>query len=168
VAVIGASTLVSRKSCKPSCAGWIDRRERVAQTRGMSLLNPIYAMMKTMACAAFVFALVLLPPSAAHASASMHGGQHSAVETMTVGADHQTHDMSQVAQVAGKCGAADSADGEDHAAGKCCSGICSSVVLNETAPVFVVHTIADLYTPIQAQARSTEPSGFLRPPQFLI
>ncbi len=132
------------------------------------MLNPIYAMMKTMACAAFVFALVLLPPSAAHASASMHGGQHSAVETMTVGADHQTHDMSQVAQVAGKCGSVDSAEGQDHEAGKCCSGICSSVVLNETAPVFVVHTIADRFAPLQAQARSTEPSGLMRPPQFLI
>ncbi|MCX7568248.1 hypothetical protein OS189_18065 [Sulfitobacter sp. F26169L] len=134
----------------------------------MSMLNPIYAMMKTMACATFVFALLLLPPSAAHASASMHGGHHSAVETMTVGADHQSHDMSQVAKVAGKCGAVDSAEGQDHEAGKCCSGICSSVVLNETATVFVVHTIAGRYIPLQAQARSTEPSGFLRPPQFLI
>jgi hypothetical protein len=134
----------------------------------MSMLNPIYAMMKTMACAAFVFALVLLPPSAAHASAAMHGGQHSAVETMTAGVDHQTHDMSQVAEVTGKCGSVDNAEGQDHGAGKCCSGICSYVVLNETAPVFVVHTIADRYAPLQAQARSTEPSGLMRPPQFLI
>ncbi|MEH6830906.1 MAG: hypothetical protein V7661_08685 [Sulfitobacter sp.] len=132
------------------------------------MLETIYAMMKTLACAAFVLALVLLPPSAAHASASMHGGHHSAAETLTVGADHQTHDMSQVDQVAGKCRSVDSAEGQDHGAGKCCSGICSSVVLNETAPVFVVHTIADRYIPLQAQARSAEPSGFLRPPQFLI
>ena len=132
------------------------------------MLNPIYAMMKTMACAAFIFALVLLPPSAAHASASMHGGQHSAPETLNVGAGHKTHDMSQVAEAAGKCGSVDSAEGQDHGAGKCCSGICSSVVLIETAPVFVVYTIADRYIPLHAQARSTEPSGFLRPPQFLI
>ncbi|WP_298861728.1 hypothetical protein [uncultured Sulfitobacter sp.] len=131
------------------------------------MLKSIYAMMKTLACAAFVFALVLLPPSTAHESAAMHGGQHSASETLAVGVDHQTYGMSQVAQVAGNCGSVDSAEGQDHAAGKCCSGICSSVVLNETAPVFVEHTIADRYILLQAQARSTEPSGFLRPPQIL-
>lgn len=168
VPVIGASTLVSRKVWKPSRAGRIDRRDAVAHTRRMRMLKPIYAMTKTLVCAAFVFALVLLPPSAAHASANMHGGHHSAPETLTVGADHQNHDMSQGVKAAWKCGSVDSAQGQDHAAGKCCSGICSSVVLNETAPVFVGHTIADRYIPLQAQANSVELSGFLRPPQFLI
>ena len=131
-------------------------------------MKSIYALIKTLACAAFVFALVLLPPSAAHASSDMHGGHHSTPESLTVGAERQSHDMSQVAQVAGKCGSVDSAEGQDHGAGKCCSGICSSVVLNETARLFPGHSIADRYIPLQAQARSTEPSGFLRPPQFLI
>jgi hypothetical protein len=134
----------------------------------MTTVKSIDALIKTLACAAFVFALVLLPPSAAHASADMHGGQHSTHESLTVGADHQSHDMSQSGKLAGKCGSLDSAEGQDHAAGKCCSGICSSVVLNETAPLFLGHSIADRYIPLQAQARSTEPSGFLRPPQFLI
>jgi hypothetical protein len=134
----------------------------------MTGINTIFAMMKTVACAAFALALVILPPSALHASTDMHGGQHSVVDVAEQSAAHQNHDMSSSSTMGAKCGSTASSKGQDHLAGKCCGGICSSVVLNEVAPVFVVQTTSDRYVPLRAQASSIEPSGFLRPPQSLI
>lgn len=131
-------------------------------------MSTIFAIMKTVACAAFALALVILPPSASHASTDMHGGQHSVVDASEQGGAHQNHDMSSSSTMGAKCGSAASSEGQDHLAGKCCGGICSSVVLNDVAPVFVGQTTSDRYVPLRAQASSIEPSGFLRPPQPLI
>jgi hypothetical protein len=129
----------------------------------------IIAFLRTLACAAFAFALVFLPPSASHASSEMHGSQHSVSDkTNHGGMDHGGMDHSAAAAPQSECGSPVSSDGKDHAGGKCCSGICSSVVLGETVTVFVRQSASDRYLPLNPQANSIEPSGFLRPPQFLI
>jgi hypothetical protein len=67
-----------------------------------------------------------------------------------------------------KCGNLSQADGDDEASGQCCSGICLSVVLAETGIVHVDQIASDLYQTLHEQTKSVEPSGFLRPPQYLI
>ncbi|RKE93577.1 hypothetical protein C8N30_2650 [Sulfitobacter guttiformis] len=130
----------------------------------MTLRGSTIALLKTFACAAFAFALVLLPPSASHASSNMHDSHH----TVSDRADHSGMDHGAAAVTQPECGALASSDGKDHVGGKCCSGICSSVVLGEAATVFARQSTSGRYLPLNPQMNSVEQSGFLRPPQFLI
>jgi hypothetical protein len=132
----------------------------------MKLKNSIVAFVKTFAWAALVFALVLLPPSASHASSNMHDIQYVASEN----SDHSSmdHTAASAALTQAECGSLAVPDSKDHASGKCCSGICSSVDIDENSTVFVGQTTSDRYVPLNPHANSVEQSGFLRPPQFLI
>ncbi len=162
---------MSRKSRIPSCAGRIDRLRQIVQMIRMSRLDSIYTMIKALVCVAFVLALVLLPPSSAHASSGMHGGIQGGEHPVTDLSDHsahQGHDMSSSLITGATCGSTADFDGQDHTGGKCCSGMCSSVVLDDVHPVFVGLTTGDRFIPLQARATSVDPSGFLRPPQYLI
>jgi hypothetical protein len=94
----------------------------------------------------------------------MHGTQ----QTVSDNADHSGMDHSAVAAVQAECGTVVSSDSKDHVGGKCCSGICSSVVLGETGTVFARQSTSGGYLPLNPQMNSVEQSGFLRPPQFLI
>ncbi len=128
------------------------------------LKSSILVVLKSFACVAFAFALVLLPPTASHASANMHGSHHS----VSSKAEHSGLDHSASAVTQSECGSLVSSDSTDHAGGKCCSGICNSVVLGETGTAFVGQSTSDRYLPLNPQVSSIEPSGFLRPPQRLI
>jgi hypothetical protein len=130
----------------------------------MTLRSSLIALLKTFACAAFAFALVLLPPSASHASSNMHDSHHAVSDK----ADHSGIDHSATAVTQSECGDLASSDSKDHVGGKCCSGICSSVVLGEIGTVFLRQSTSGGYLSLNPQMNSVAQSGFLRPPQFLI
>jgi hypothetical protein len=125
----------------------------------MELKNTISIWLKTLACLAFVCAVVLSPQSSSHANSGMHGDHHSASVSAEYGDDSHVQDAhSSISDL--------SAD--DQTSGQCCSDICLSAVLSECEHNFVVQSAGGGYVRLHAQAASLEPSGFLRPPQFLI
>lgn len=134
----------------------------------MVLKNIFYSWLKMTACFAFAFALVFFPPSASHAASGMHGDQHAvSANEVHETPEHKHGEQSSTVEYA-KCGSVSNSPDEDHAAGKCCSGICLSVVLSENAVALVERPTAGRYLMLDAQTRSVVASGFLRPPQFLI
>lgn len=158
----------SRKSWKPSSAGCIDRGSQVAQVFGMKLKNTFSMWLKTLACFAFAFALVLSPPSASHAASGMHDDSHAVSVSFDGGDSNHVHDAnSSISERATHASASDVDDNEQTST-QCCSGVCFSAVLNESGGDIVVQVTNGKYLPLHAQTASIEPSGFLRPPQFLI
>ncbi|MEH6648015.1 hypothetical protein [Sulfitobacter sp.] len=135
---------------------------------GMVLKNIFYSWLKVIPCFAFALALVLFPPSASHAASGMHG-DHRAV---TANADHEAaghkHGEQSSTVEYSKYGSVSNNSDEDHTGGKCCSGICLSVVLTDNAVALADRPTASRYLMPDAQTRSVVVSGFLRPPQFLI
>lgn len=85
-----AKTRRFQKSDEPSCAGRIDCTAWVSDVRGMSFRVFISSWSRAFTCIAFALALVLSPPSAAHAASGMHDG-HQAKSIVVVGAA-MTHD----------------------------------------------------------------------------
>lgn len=134
----------------------------------MRTLISIFTLVKTLACAAFVFALVLLPPSASHASVGMNDGHHAVPDEPMHSVAKQDRDGPRPVLSGERCGSIADPAGQDHTPGECCSGMCGSVALNEVVPMVVEHTEGDSFGLLREQASSVEPSGFLRPPQHLI
>jgi hypothetical protein len=131
---------------------------------GMTSQNTFSACIKALACLIFAVALVLLPPSSAHAASGMHDDPQVAAIAEHAHTDH-AHDT-EASQV--KCGVVSDSAGGDHNSGQCCSGICLSVALNEVDGVFFRQKTRDTFLAFFAQIRSIDPTGFLRPPQHLI
>jgi len=77
----------------------------------------------------------------------------------TASSPHAMHGVSDPAQ---------HADAEKHDSGQCCSGICISVFLEESGPVFADQITVNKYLTLHEQTSSLEVTGFLRPPQHLI
>ncbi len=133
----------------------------------MKSKKTIFAYLKALSYLVIVCASVFLPPSATHAASGIHGGHHVA----SVSSDHavatHAHGAASANSIHGASESASKADHEDQASGQCCSGICVSVVLDETYIAFVEHAERDRYRTIYAQPESVEPTGFLRPPLYL-
>ena len=125
-------------------------------------------------CIAFALALVLSPPSAAHAASGMHDGHQAksvgvvgAAEAHHTGSDaHHSHEKLKVASDIGM--AASDKDGKEQQSQECCNGICISVVLLEDSKVCPEPVGAKEYVILDGFTHSVETSEFLRPPRFLI
>ncbi|WP_372991067.1 hypothetical protein [Sulfitobacter sp.] len=131
----------------------------------MNVKSAIISWVKVAACLALAISLVLFPPSAAHAASGVHGGHHSKPviadsDISMHGQDHQTSGTEHDAELANT--------DDEISAGNCCSGICISVVLNDSVLSAGEQVPTDRLLMPDAQARSIDASGFLRPPQFLI
>jgi len=134
----------------------------------MKSKKTIVACLKALSHLVIVCALLFLPTSATHAASGMHGDHHVAsVSSDQIDMGH-AHAADSSDSMHGKSNSA-SKDGEqDQASGKCCNGICFSVVLDEADGVFVERTATGRYLVLHMQTASLEASGFLRPPQSLI
>ncbi len=130
--------------------------------------NIISTWLKTLACLAFAFALVLSPPTASHAASGMQGDQHA----VSVSSDNcdvsYVHDAGSSNSKYEKNATISDMGAKDQKSGPCGSDICLSAVLNQSGHNFVVQVTSSEYLMLHAQPASAEPSGFLRPPQFLI
>ena len=128
----------------------------------------ISTLLKALWCFAFALMLVMSPLTASHAASGMHGDHH----TLAAQTDHQedknAHGSMLPTSPQDVSGSEVLSADQDATSENCCNGICISVVLDEAADVFVVRTKSGRYLTLHAQTTSIEPSGFLRPPQFLI
>ena len=124
---------------------------------------------------AFAFALVLLPPSAAHAFSTLHDGHH--VGAVGFGQDMPSYDTDDSTSVNTFDGSGSSAVAEksdeiavktNNASGQCCSDVCFSAVLDENGPVIAKQVKSGKYRMLQAQTASVDLADLLRPPQYLI
>jgi hypothetical protein len=123
------------------------------------------ACLEALSCLVIICALVILPPSATHASSGIHSDQHAAA--VDADANH-AHGAASSHCMHGKNDPASKTDHDEQASSQCCSGICVSVVLSETGGFFVEYTARQKYLPLHAETDSIEPTGFLRPPLHLI
>jgi hypothetical protein len=131
----------------------------------MSWKKSIFADIKVFACLIFALAFMVFPPSAAHAASGMHGNHHSVIVSVDLDVvSHSNKGMSHTS-LYDEVGSVSKVADTNDSSGKCCSSICSSVVLGEIGTFFVVQSTTDRYLPLHAQANSIEPSGLLRPPQ---
>jgi hypothetical protein len=154
--------------CLIQISGSIDKGFHVSDTPPMYRRRSISALYKVLTCLALVLTLVFAPPSASHAGAGMHGDNHASATQH----DHDVGDgsiscMSSHATHA-SCGSTSASTSDDESTGQCCSGICFSVVLDETTGDSAIQPTGEKYLTLYAQSDSIKPSGFLRPPQFLI
>jgi|TARA_B110000908_G_scaffold85612_1_gene102279 hypothetical protein len=134
----------------------------------MKTKNTTTALLKALACLAFAFALVFSPPSASHAASGLHDDhQMDSVILDHVDNSHSHEAMSSTSLHNESNSTSKSVDDEQSST-QCCSGICLSVALTETDIVFGDQTASGVHLTLHAQTASIEPSGFLRPPQFLI
>ncbi len=121
---------------------------------------------------AFALALVLSPPSAAHAASGMHGGhQAKSVGVIGAAAAHGTgsdaHHLHEKLKVASDIAASDEG-GKEQQSQECCNGICISVVFLEDTNVRAEPVGTREYVILDGQTYSAETTGLLRPPRFLI
>ncbi|WP_322866612.1 hypothetical protein U5922_010715 [Aquicoccus sp. G2-2] len=127
----------------------------------------IAAGLEALLCLVIVCALVVLPPSSAHATSGMHDAHH-AVSAM---GDHATArhahgaDATHHMQDAGGALAPDAE--QDQASAPCCSDICVSVVLSDTTTVEPVPVARSGYLITLVDSASADLAGFLRPPLHL-
>ncbi|MFP5510354.1 MAG: hypothetical protein ACLGIP_14490 [Alphaproteobacteria bacterium] len=125
-------------------------------------------------CIAFALALVLSPPSAAHAASSMHDGHQAksvgvagAAMTYDTGSDaHHAHEKLGVASDIDT--AASDKDGKEQQSDECCNGICISVVFLNDTNLRTEPVGTRQYAILDGQTHSVETTGLLRPPRFLI
>ncbi|WP_152541081.1 hypothetical protein [Sulfitobacter noctilucae] len=155
--------------CLIQISGSIDKEFHVSDTPPMYRRRSISSLYKVLTCLALVLTLVFAPPSASHAGAGMHDGGHHASATQH---DHDASDgsisyMSSHATQS-SCGSTSASPSDDESTGQCCSGICSSVVLDDTTVDAAIQPTGEKYLTLYAQSDSIKPSGFLRPPQSLI
>lgn len=140
----------------------------------MRMRVAISTWVRVLTCFAFALALVLSPPSAAHAASGMHDGQHSgsissllSKRTVGQGTDIHAVHMKHPATVDVDDISSDMGETE-HQSTQCCNGICISVVIPDADLVFPDPIAAKEYMILSGQTHSVETSGFLRPPRFLI
>ena len=156
------------KTLEPFQPGYLDRRPKITQVFGMKLKNTISAWIKTLACFAFAFALVLSPPSASHAASGTHGDNHAVPQISDHGDLNHVHDADlSISKHVSHASTSNTGD-KEQASAQCCSGVCFSAVLFENEHDLEVQVASDKYLALHAQTASVDPSGFLRPPQFLI
>lgn len=120
----------------------------------------INEIVKALACLAFVFSLVMLPPSSSHAD-------HAAM----VQSEHATMDHSSMGHVQVDVEGFNNSDKQTTADGTffgCCSGICISVVLIEERAVCAEQPVEASFALEQTQARSVVKAGALRPPRTTV
>ena len=163
----GALWISLKKTWQPSSAGPIDSGCAVNQVSGMNMSNTLSSWLKSIACFAVAFALVLAPPSATHAASGMHGSTHGASVDVKISDVNPHVAHSDMTQQHGDTVASDT-DTDEQVAGKCCNGICTSVVLTDNSVDGFMPALSGKYLMTTAQSRSVIASGFLRPPQFLI
>ncbi|PIL19206.1 hypothetical protein P775_15575 [Puniceibacterium antarcticum] len=131
----------------------------------------LFRVLQALSCLAFALALVLSPPSSAHAHEAMHGvsAQGVSAHETVAGADMQAddghaHDHAQAQHCAASSDAAETSAG----AGQCCNGICLSVVLADTVRL-PVSTETFAHQQISTvRLIAFDPVGVLRPPKHLI
>lgn len=140
----------------------------------MSFRVFISSWSRAFTCIAFALALVLSPPSAAHAASGMHDGHQAksvgvvgAAMTHDTGSDaHHAHEKLRVASDIDI--AASDKDGKEQQSQECCNGICISVVFIEDTRIRAEPVGTSEYVILDGQTYSVETAGFLRPPRFLI
>jgi hypothetical protein len=134
----------------------------------MILKNIILAWLNVVACVAVALALVIFPPSASHAASGLHNDHHAASNSI----DHVStgHKKVEVAppSATGMCVTISETSDNEASSSQCCSGICLSVVLTENGTAFVEQALSGRYLTRHTQTASTDPTSFLRPPQYLI
>ena len=128
----------------------------------------IPAFLKALACLAFAFVLVFSPPSASHAASGLHDDHQMASVILDHVDNSHSHNAMSSTPLHNEFSSTTQSVDDEQSSAQCCSGICLSVALNETGIVFVDQTTSGVYLTLHAQTASIEPSGFLRPPQFLI
>lgn len=126
--------------------------------------NIIPTWLKTLACIAFAFALVLSPPSASHAASGMHGDNHTVSVSFDGGDSNHVHDADASIFKTTTHADASEVDDNEQTSRKCCSDICLSAVLNESGDDIAIQVTNSKYLTLAARTASIEPSGFLRPP----
>ena len=129
---------------------------------------------KALTVIAFALALVLSPPTAAHAASGMHDGhQARSADIVRAAKAHDDTEIGHVAhaklKVAGDIGlpGADK-QGKKKQSEECCNGICISVVFLEDTKIEAEPVGTSEYVILDGQTYSVETAGFLRPPRFLI
>lgn len=140
----------------------------------MELHALISGWTKAVTCFALALALVLSPPSAAHAASGMHV-EHQTKSAEAIGAAvghdagsevHHSHTNHRV--IEDTTIEVSDRDGKTQQSDECCNGICISVVFLEDTKVRVEPVGTREYAILDGQTYSVETSGLLRPPQFLI
>lgn len=134
----------------------------------MSPRKTISACLKGLSYLAIICALMVLPPSATHAASGMHGHQHGAAAHLNHSVEKHAHGAASANHMHDASGSASQGEHEKAASGECCSGLCASVVLDESGIAFVRHAERGKYRTVRAQPDSIDPAGFLRPPLYLI
>ncbi len=128
-----------------------------------------YAVLRAIVCVVFAMAVVLLPPSSAHAghnmadNASVHGTHDmtSDASLVRVAVDHSSHSM-----LGDGCtkGHSKSADDATQNADQCCSGICLSAFIQQ-AQFAMSQDRGDGHDPLPLlRMVSGGATHFLRPP----
>jgi hypothetical protein len=130
--------------------------------------NTISDWVKSLACIAFAFALVLSPPTASHADSGVHGNHHAIPSSGDFDVEGHDHGANSSTHKYAEHSSASDTLGDEQKSEQCCSDICVLAVLNETANDFAIHVEGGKYLILHAQRASVELSGLLRPPQFLI
>lgn len=134
----------------------------------MKTKNITTALLKVFACLAFAFALVFSPPSASHAASGLHDDHQMASVILEHVDNSHSHDAMSSTSLLNEFSSTSKSVDDEQPSSQCCSGICLSVALNESGIVFSDQTTSGVYLTRHAQTASIEPSGFMRPPQFLI
>lgn len=113
-----------------------------------------------LACVAFTFSLVMLPPSSSHADhAAMVKSEHSKIDHASMG--HAPADV----EGSNKSDEQTTADGTSFG---CCNGICVPVVLMEDQAVCAQQPVAASFALEETQAKSVAKAGALRPPRTTV
>ncbi|MFD2738029.1 hypothetical protein ACFSUD_00445 [Sulfitobacter aestuarii] len=129
----------------------------------MSSSSVLTLALRALASLTLVLAVVLLPPSSAHAQSGMHEVGMAGDHVVHVG-----HGMTTEEVTPEHCRADIDADtasfGAPHDADQCCSGICFAAFL-EVPDIALLQHANDGHDPSPlAQLAWTVTSGFLRPP----
>lgn len=126
--------------------------------------------LKVLTCLAVAMALVLSPPSAAHAASGMHDGHHSPsvllADAVKSEAGHGGHAMHAAFDGGGTSDAGET--DKEQQANSCCNGICISVIVLDHDTALPKPVPAEEHSVLDTQTRSVDTIGFLRPPRLLI
>jgi hypothetical protein len=135
----------------------------------MTKNNAITTLIRVLACLALVFAIVLFPPSAAHAESSKDAGRYVHSEKNNSSATHQaSHSETTKSGSPTICSSKSSVAHSESGSNQCCSGICFTAVLIEVSALRHDQISSSEYIVGFTQMTLVDPNGFLRPPRLLI
>ena len=143
----------------------------MSNVRSMKPCNVTSSWLKVLTCLAFAMALIFSAPPAAHATSGMGDGHHSGsvsslpADTMDGGASNPHGEHENYSALTDDV-TADS--GKDKQTLQCCFGICISLIVLDDDKVFSKPVPATKYSVPDAQTRSVDKIGLLRPPRSLI